>query len=495
MAEIKNQSRIQNYFKDKTILVTGATGFVGKLVVEKLLRTCNVKKIYLLLRPKKGNDVYRRFEELCKSDVFVRLRSEKKDSFKNIEAVAAELTRPNFGMNNEDLMVIQEEVEVVFHTAATIRFDETLKVATDTNVKGTEELLKLCAKLQRLSSMVYVSTAYSFCVKPELQEKFYEPPMTSSKLYCLTDALDDKATQNILGLWPNTYVFTKSIAEDCVKRMGNQIPIAMVRPSIIFSTASDPVPGWGDRFTGATRMYVGIAQGYVRTEHLKFDCIADIIPADYVVNCLLAAAENVSQHRKSVGGENIPVYNCVTYRNPISSGKSIQLLIRHANRFPSTKKIWKSFFIACGNKQVFLIMFFFLHSLPAYIADFFALCFGRNTRFVQLNQKFGKLLNLLSYFGVSQWIFDDTNTQALWRGLSKLDQTLYPFDVTRIDWDNYFHSFVMGARKYLHKETDEMISEGRSRYFKLEVAHYVLIIFISLFVLYIFVSLINCIAL
>lgn len=35
-----------------------------------------------------------------------------------------------------------------------------------------------------------------------------------------------------MGKWPNTYVFTKAIAEDIVKTVGKDLPIAIVRPSI-----------------------------------------------------------------------------------------------------------------------------------------------------------------------------------------------------------------------------------------------------------------------
>lgn len=56
-------SPIMDYLKDKTIFITGGLGFVGKLLIEKLLR-CDVKKIYLLARPKKGKTLDERFEKL-----------------------------------------------------------------------------------------------------------------------------------------------------------------------------------------------------------------------------------------------------------------------------------------------------------------------------------------------------------------------------------------------------------------------------------------------
>jgi alcohol-forming fatty acyl-CoA reductase len=46
---------ITNFYKDKTIFITGTTGFVGKVVLEKIMRSLgDFKRIYLMVRPKKG---------------------------------------------------------------------------------------------------------------------------------------------------------------------------------------------------------------------------------------------------------------------------------------------------------------------------------------------------------------------------------------------------------------------------------------------------------
>lgn len=61
----KEGSEIVEFFKQKCVLVTGATGFFGKLLVEKLLRTCDgIETIYILIRDKKGKDINDRMDEL-----------------------------------------------------------------------------------------------------------------------------------------------------------------------------------------------------------------------------------------------------------------------------------------------------------------------------------------------------------------------------------------------------------------------------------------------
>lgn len=58
-------SPIQQFFAGTTILLTGATGFMGKCLLEKLLRSCSdIEKVYILVRDKKGKDAMSRVEEL-----------------------------------------------------------------------------------------------------------------------------------------------------------------------------------------------------------------------------------------------------------------------------------------------------------------------------------------------------------------------------------------------------------------------------------------------
>lgn len=61
---------IQEFFKGRDILVTGGTGFMGKVLIEKLVRSCpNIGKVYMLLRHKKGKDMKARLEEFLEFEV------------------------------------------------------------------------------------------------------------------------------------------------------------------------------------------------------------------------------------------------------------------------------------------------------------------------------------------------------------------------------------------------------------------------------------------
>lgn len=61
---------IREYFKGKSVLITGGTGFMGKVLIEKLLRSCpDLDKIYLLLRQKRGKSKLDRVKDLMNVEV------------------------------------------------------------------------------------------------------------------------------------------------------------------------------------------------------------------------------------------------------------------------------------------------------------------------------------------------------------------------------------------------------------------------------------------
>lgn len=63
-------NRIMDFLKGRKFFVTGGTGFLGKVMIEKILRRCpEVDTIYLLIRPKKGKDPHQRLQEVFKQAV------------------------------------------------------------------------------------------------------------------------------------------------------------------------------------------------------------------------------------------------------------------------------------------------------------------------------------------------------------------------------------------------------------------------------------------
>lgn len=61
---------VADTFKDTTVLISGGTGFMGKMLTEKLLRSCpDLKHIYLLVREKKGKNLHQRLDDIFQDPV------------------------------------------------------------------------------------------------------------------------------------------------------------------------------------------------------------------------------------------------------------------------------------------------------------------------------------------------------------------------------------------------------------------------------------------
>ena len=191
----------------------------------------------------------------------------------------------------------------MFHCAATVRFDEDLSKALIMNVGAVSFIISLCKKMKQLRSVVHVSTAYCHCQRPHIEEKSYPPPMEPGQALSLLDTLDKKIldspsfTKMLIGERPNTYTFTKALAEELIMTEARELPVCIVRPSIVLSTWQDPVPGWVDNLNGPTGLFLIAGIGVMRTARIHEDLQTDGVPVDTCANLTLAAAWRTSRER------------------------------------------------------------------------------------------------------------------------------------------------------------------------------------------------------
>lgn len=107
-------SPIGQFYHGKTVFVTGATGFMGKVLVEKLLRSTTVAKIFVLIRAKKGVSSRRRLEQMLEARLFDKLREEDNEvrrrqklsnllqALRRVEVVTGDLTEEHLGISFEE---------------------------------------------------------------------------------------------------------------------------------------------------------------------------------------------------------------------------------------------------------------------------------------------------------------------------------------------------------------------------------------------------------
>ena len=58
------ENSIPAFYAGRSVFVTGGTGFMGKILIEKLLRSCDVRELFILIRPKRGLSVDERLNNL-----------------------------------------------------------------------------------------------------------------------------------------------------------------------------------------------------------------------------------------------------------------------------------------------------------------------------------------------------------------------------------------------------------------------------------------------
>ncbi|CAA9417680.1 MAG: Phosphoserine phosphatase [uncultured Rubrobacteraceae bacterium] len=187
-------------YRDKTILLTGGTGFLGTALVEKILRSLpDLGRLYLVVRPSKDKGADERFnKDVLGSAAFRRLREELGDEFdgrvaEKVRVLEGDVHAPSLGLGEGDLAELSENVDVVVHSAASVVFDAPLDAAVDSNVRGTVGLLKLARGWSKRPLFMHISTAYvAGNIKGAAPE---EPPGRTTPNGTVLDAREE-----ILGL-------------------------------------------------------------------------------------------------------------------------------------------------------------------------------------------------------------------------------------------------------------------------------------------------------
>ena len=191
---------IQEYFNDKVVLVTGGTGLVGRILVEKVLRDLpQIRCLYVLVRPRtdrSGRAVSadeRLHQEIFASSAFDRLRLRLGDDFEplvreKVEAVAGDLSEENLGLDDATRPRLQSEVQVIINCAAAVAFDGDLEIALDLNTMGPVRVLEFARGCSD-ALLAHVSTCY---VNGTRQGLVREEPLDPAQAMAGVDGISRK---------------------------------------------------------------------------------------------------------------------------------------------------------------------------------------------------------------------------------------------------------------------------------------------------------------
>jgi fatty acyl-CoA reductase len=277
------------------VLLTGCTGFVGKVVLEELMRRrdeLGIERVYVLIRPRKHKSPRERFEQdVVPSPCFSRLKSGWDDI---CEPIAGDMKHEGLGISPADTVRLKAELTHILHCAASVDFGLPIADATSINITGALSVLTFGQSCPRLRRLVQVSTAY---VTPHpgdgvpVEEKLVDLPFDAEEIYAtiLAGRADEKKLLALTG-HANTYTFTKCVAEVLLARRRGNTPLTFVRPSVVSACRRYPFPGWIDSRAAYAGFIAMLGAGHLKVIRVDPNSLLDVVPCDDVADRIISCA-------------------------------------------------------------------------------------------------------------------------------------------------------------------------------------------------------------
>ena len=306
-----------------SVVVTGVTGFLGKVVLEELLRcrdSLDIATIDVFIRPG-GSTANERFaNEVATSLCFSRL---PKTWQNRVHIVECELSQHLCGILPTLYTQLCIRTTHIIHCAGSVAFSSATEEMVLENVVSALNMLKMAQGCPNLQCFVSTSTAY---VSPPsvmpIQEALVPLPAPAADL---CEQLQGGKTnpEDILKVTghPNLYTLSKCIAEHLLFERRGNVPLVIARPSIISASREHPLPGWIDSFAALAGLLAGAGTGILRVLRADPEVVMDVVPVDDVARRLIEEALILSE-------EDNPTTKIVHVVSTVNNG--IQIATAHS---------------------------------------------------------------------------------------------------------------------------------------------------------------------
>ncbi|MEM7759319.1 MAG: thioester reductase domain-containing protein, partial [Cyanobacteria bacterium P01_A01_bin.40] len=251
------------------ILLTGATGFVGAFLLYELLKQTSAK-IYCLVRTNNTDTASFKLENCLKSYLIWEA-----DFQNRIVPVLGDLSKPLLGLTEAQFYELAHQVDVIYHNGARVRHTLPYSVLKDTNVLGTQSILRLACH-QKAKALHFISASSVF---PETNE-------SEARIIRERDSIDNG------GVPMGGYNQSKWVGEKLVKAAGDRgLPVCIYRLGRISGHSQTGVFNQNDFLY---RLIIGCVElGSIP----DVEMMQDIIPVDYAAKAII----HLSQQQDSAG--------------------------------------------------------------------------------------------------------------------------------------------------------------------------------------------------
>ncbi|XP_065212415.1 putative fatty acyl-CoA reductase CG5065 [Planococcus citri] len=461
-----DESQVCSFYEGKKILITGATGFMGKVLVWKLLHSCHkLDTIYVLIRSKYGKSPMSRKSGFFGSLIFNDFKKNNPEILAKVVLVSGDVGEEGLGLSDKDRKLLIDDVSVVFHSAAILKMNLDLRTAVTINTIGTIRMLDLARQMKKLQAFVHVSTAFCCCENSAIEEKIYPSKHNAYDIIKLVQWMDpeilEKITPKLIHPSPNTYIYSKRLSESVLQNYASEVPIIVARPSIVIGSFKEPLEGWCDTFNGPVGFFVAGARGVIRTTLMNMRSKTDVIPADMAINSIVILPW--ANQREELLNQ-ISVYNITqnSYEDLTWLGMKKYLTCSFL-KYPFDTILWyPNLGYTEDSVVVYKIKDIFLHYLPAYVIDFALKLAGQKPFLINIHDRIHQAENLLTYFTRKQWIFVHDKVLQLEQILNDTDRKLFPVNMKDIsDFQSYMDDILVSCKTRIFKEDMKMIGKAK----------------------------------
>lgn len=250
-----------------SIFLTGATGFLGAFLLHQLLQQTSAT-IYCLVRASSPEDGITRIQ--ANLERYLVWNGTLRD---RIVPIVGDLTRAYLGLPETTFTMLATQIDVIYHSGALINLAYPYAALRDSNVKGTEEILRLAGRI-KTKPVHFVSTL----------DVFQSPAYFNDRLILEQDALAHGAELY------HGYAQTKWVAEKLVKAgLDRGIPINIYRPGMISGHSETGVSQVNDLLC---RFLKGLIQ--LKAAPL-IDRPISMVPVDYVSKAIVHLSQQATE--------------------------------------------------------------------------------------------------------------------------------------------------------------------------------------------------------